>query len=695
MSSARAGSASALRDAGGALAFGALVGVLEVHAAWVSTGAFDLPAALAIPVWNACVFLAALIAVTPLRIALKRLLHIEVPTLAILLAGLLAARITTDAIFDVLVDTHTPGRAAVLGLAVATVGGGVLLVVASRLLRDAKQRWIAVAVAAAVLLHAGYGWRELRTSTGLSGLVEVTAVALVATALSLWCATRLRRGLIAGVAAAALVLSAATRISIGPAPLSRVIDHGTSSATGPAAERPERPNLVMVVLDTVRADHLEIYGYERETMPNLARFARRATTYTDCTASSSWTFPSHASLFTGLPPRLHGAHRGSSDSPVPGIAGAAPLAEERVTLAEILSEAGYQTAGIAGNVLWLKSKYGLQQGFAHWDARPSYRGALAEGYFPLVLRTRTLVDASPLRFLNEPFIALDIAQPIYRRADSITDRAIARLDLMREASPAPFFLFLNYMDAHDIYQAPGRFADYFPGRDPGLPRYRHGLQRMKLSDERLRTHQIAMYDAELRFLDYELGRLLDFLVAKGLRDDTVVVIAADHGESFLEHGDWTHMKDLYQPEVHVPLVVYDPRAAGPEVITTPVSLNAVMPWLLNRLDLDAPEGVTPIARIQAHTPVVSELYGAKRGDATAIRDGTLKFTRYSEPGVELYDLATDPDELEPSQERLPEEAARLDTVLQEWSDRNAHAVQRPEPLSPSDLEQLRALGYID
>lgn len=676
-----------------ALGFGAFVGVLEVQAAWVSVGRFDLPAAVAILVWDSLLFLGTWIVLAPLRIALERLLGIRIPALAVLLGVFLTLRVTTDSIFNVLVSIHPPSPtwAALRGLAIALPGSLVLIGIASLLLRHQNRYRIAAALGIAVLLQAEFWWSMLRSPSGLAQTAELVAVSVGATAAALWFGTRRRGELVAAAAAAALVLAAGARGIMGPAPLSRVIDHGVRDQRSAVSASASHPNLVLIVLDTVRADHLDLYGYKRKTMPHVTKFASKATVYTDCTSTASWTLPSHASLFTGLPPRVHGAHGAPADAPVPRAKGAPPLGHDHATLAGVLSEAGYQTSGIAGNVLWLKPKYGLNQGFSYWDARPAYRGALAEGYFPLLLRTRTLVDATPLRFLNDPFITLDVAQTIYPQATSVTDRAIERIHVMEKDGSAPFFLFLNYMDAHAPYQAPGRFADYFPGRDPGLPRYEQGLQRVKVPKERIRSHLAAMYDSELAYLDSEVGRLLAFLEKRGL-DDTIVVITADHGEGLLDHGSWTHMHSLYQSEVHVPLIVYDPRSA-PGVVTAPVSLQAVMPWLLYRLRVDAPEDVTPIRRIRDLKPIVAELYGTSHGRLTSIRDGPWKLIQSSEHSAELYDIAADPGETKPLQDRSEREVARLQASLDHWREGTAQASHKAVPLSRADKAQLQALGY--
>ena len=296
---------------------------------------------------------------------------------------------------------------------------------------------------------------------------------------------------------------------------------------GPAS--PAAPNLVLVVLDTVRADHLAPYGYARVTTPHLDAFARdEATRFTQARSSSSWTLPSHASLFTGLLPSEHGAA-------YPGET-AHPLRGEVVTLAERLRAAGYETAAVVANTLFIVPRLGMDQGFGHFDDR---RGSFVGDYLalPQLAGLRLAVGHTP-----------------YRSAREITEAALQWLDARSPSegrlAARPFFLMLNYMDAHRPYLPPSPFDKAFSDE---VPEY-------ALKPER-KLH-LLLYDRELMHLDSQLARLLERLRERGLFENTVVVVTADHGEAFGEHGRYGHSGTLFEELVHVPLYVKPAGAAS-------------------------------------------------------------------------------------------------------------------------------------
>jgi arylsulfatase A-like enzyme len=219
---------------------------------------------------------------------------------------------------------------------------------------------------------------------------------------------------------------------------------------------------------------------------------------------------------------------------------------------------------------------------------------------------------------------------------------------------------------------------------------------MDLPDERVRVHMAAQYDSELAYLDSELGRLLAHLEARGLLADTLIVVTSDHGEGFLEHGTLTHGHSLYQNEVHVPLVIYDPLTPVGKVVESPVSSTAVTPWLLGRLGGRLPEGLRATPELTALGPVVSELYGYKAGEKlTVIRQDGLKLTVSSTGRTQLHDLHADPEEREPLNAGRPADVTRLLEALNGWKEANPETIREARTLSESDREQLRMLGYAE
>ncbi|MBI5435270.1 MAG: sulfatase, partial [Planctomycetes bacterium] len=319
--------------------------------------------------------------------------------------------------------------------------------------------------------------------------------------------------------------------------------------TSPPANAPvaDGPNVVLVVLDTVRADHCSLYGYARETTPGLARFAADAQVFERAYSTSAVTLASHASLFTGLHALEHGAH---SDELAPT---GRPLATSHATLAELLAARGYDTAAFVANHGFLSPVYGLQRGFAHYDARPP-RPELAPTP-PWVLRRA-------LRELAAPLAPRAWRERAYRGADEVLDATLAWLATTRER---PYFAFVNLMDAHAPCVPPAPFDRRFASAPSVLSRddlysWRDAVNSgARELDPEVRDELVARYDGGIAFADAELERLWDALRASGELERTLIVITSDHGEAFGEHGQLFHNATVFEEEVGVPLVIRAPR----------------------------------------------------------------------------------------------------------------------------------------
>lgn len=302
---------------------------------------------------------------------------------------------------------------------------------------------------------------------------------------------------------------------------------------GPSRDRaPEaRPNIVLITLDTVRADHLSAYGYSRPTTPHIDRLAAQGVLFEDAVAASSWTLPSLASIFTGLLPHQGGAN---AFRPV-------NLAWE--TLAEVLDEHGYTTAGFNANYFYGESGWGLAQGFRVYDD-----------------------DATSLRYnLSRTLIGRVLVQPVYQAAeryDVFCRRNAQELNAdvfswLRDPSSRPYFLFINYYDAHGPYLAPtpydrrfGRPTE-FTGHQSGLSGESHPAKPLSARE---RSSLIDGYDDCLSYLDTQVGELLRTLQSSPGWKNTIVILTSDHGEAFGEHGAYHHGCDLHEEEIHVPLI---------------------------------------------------------------------------------------------------------------------------------------------
>jgi len=325
------------------------------------------------------------------------------------------------------------------------------------------------------------------------------------------------------------------------------------------------PNILLVVMDTVRADHLSAYGYARETTPNLSRLAVRGVRFEQATTTAPWTLPAHASMFTG-----RWAHE---TAPLWGK----PLEAGVPTLAEFLAAHGYATAGFVANHFNCSRESGLARGFAHYedyDVSPvSTLGTSGLGW--LVVKAAAMVRTEYRRVAGlETSVLLSQG---FRRKDAprVNRDALRWLDANTRR---PFFVFLNYFDAHDPFLLPDGVDRHFGLRPSTRGETELLRDWLHIDKQKVTERQVSLardsYDDCVAYLDHHLGRLFDELERRGLRENTIVVVTSDHGEQFGEHGLFGHGVSLYQGEVHVPLVVVDPRSAlAGKVYPAPVSLR--------------------------------------------------------------------------------------------------------------------------
>jgi arylsulfatase A-like enzyme len=434
-------------------------------------------------------------------------------------------------------------------------------------------------------------------------------------------------------------------------------------APPPKALPLERPDLLVYVVDTLRADRLGLYGDPRPTSPRLDAFAKRALVFEDAWAQASWTRPATASMLTGLHPAQHGALRETQ-----------ALAPDQVTLAELLAAQGYRCGAFVANHL-VGGRYGFDQGFHSWNAGdPGLYGA---------------------------------------SASELGERALEWLD----AGEGPSLLYLHTMEPHSPYDPP---ADAMaPFELPGYQgdRDTRALLRLgqlgELSEQGLAFLE-ARYAGEIRTNDAAFGELLDALERRGRLERTLVVFVSDHGEELLDHGGTEHAKTLYQELLRVPLLVGLPGSARrAERIPDPVQQIDLLPTLLGLLALDPPPGLPGrdlSARwlgqaAEARPPPL--LFAEERftvTDKLAVRSGSLKLILNNDgtdlwrggTHVELYDLAEDAAEGRNLVGARPVGEAFLRQELERFRRRHAErsAEAAPLELTPEELEQLRALGYV-
>lgn len=420
-------------------------------------------------------------------------------------------------------------------------------------------------------------------------------------------------------------------------------------------------NLLVISIDTLRADHLSTYGYPLETSPNIDRLARQGHRFEQAFTSMPTTLPAHASLMTSLLPTELSVQRNG-----------AILSPQAHTLAEILHEAGYVTgAFVSAGVLG--SRYGIDQGFETYDEVPGMRPA-----------ELTLPPA---------------------------------LKWLRTHRDDRFFLFLHLFDPHTPYLAPETFRDKF-GAPPSLePPASEFIDDPGVLDAETVRQSIAAYDAEIAYSDAATGRILDELDVLGLADDTLVVLLSDHGESLdelLERYGYAfdHGEFLYAHQLRIPLILRLPGEASKprgSVHDLPVSIIDIVPTVLDLLGLPfetVSRGASLTAlmdgRGAALRPVLSErrVFGRPprdylRGEAHSLVDGRWHLLASTKSGNELYDLSTDPAEADDLFDGH-EQGRRLTEELEDQLDELGPRFGRARfDMDEEALERLRSLGYVE
>jgi arylsulfatase A-like enzyme len=490
------------------------------------------------------------------------------------------------------------------------------------------------------------------------------------------------------VSVAALLLAACFLLRQEPRQTSQ-----HASATPP----PDKPNVILITLDTVRADHLSLYGYERDTTPNLRRLALQSTVYTHAISPGDMTLSSHASIFTGLYPSWHKAHFDE------GYYLGRPLDARYPTLAEVLSSKGFDAAGVVANYLYLAPGFGLDRGFTYHDSSGPVVFLGSAHVFLLRERVRN--------FLTRFYKTWEFDET-FRRAEDINQTALTVLD-REKAAGRKFFCFLNYMDAHWPYLPPDRFATLYPGYDPHFQSGHYDqMEREVLTlrrpvSEHERQHLLSQYDGGIAYMDAALGKLVDQLKQRGLYDNTLLIIAADHGEAFGNRAMVGHALSVYQEMVHVPLLIKYPRESAPAVVDDSVSLADLMPTVLGVLGYAAPKNVqgrnlllpapaeaeNVISETFVH-PLISTWSPRFLRSEHAIFSGPLKFIQSSKGDRELYDLSQDPHEEHNLFTSRP--ADRLELKLVQYL--KAAAVDRRKQaqaqVSSESIEKLKSLGYV-
>ncbi len=495
----------------------------------------------------------------------------------------------------------------------------------------------------------------------------------------------------------------------------------TGQKTLSSLQDSSRPNVILITMDTVRADHLSVYGYKRDTSPNLKKLVEDSSLYLNAIATSDITLPSHASMFTGLYSRSHGAHHifyaPSDDDLASGFAdwpkSPPPLDDKFDTLAEILSEKGYSTMAVVANPGYLHDYYNLDQGFNFYDYRSPviFLGNIVGKVRPFYLR-QTIHD-----FMAWMIPASD-RDSTYRRADKINKVAFSLIDKVKKDNNS-FFLFLNYMDAHTEYAPPAPYDRLFPGKDETFTmRHFRDLEHQVLRLERditvkERQHLLSQYDGGIAYEDFHIGKFITRLKEAGLYDNSLIIVTADHGEAFGERKHIEHGTSVYQDQVNVPLIIKYPSNNRKAVIEQYVSGVDIMPTVLDTLGYEIPEDVQGVSLLKPeglnNRTVISEsfpdriklrLHKRFHRVERAIFSNSMKFITSTSGKSELYDLSKDPRESTSIYMANNAIADSLESKLSQWlltveEKNNSKAINivRNQP-DKDTLDRLKALGYV-
>lgn len=421
------------------------------------------------------------------------------------------------------------------------------------------------------------------------------------------------------------------------------------------------PNLLLIVVDTLRADHLGAYGHGRRTSPELDAFARDAVRFERAYATAPWTQPSVASILTGLAPATHGADRLLRVLP-----------DSAVTLAERLRDAGYATGAVVSHTL-LGPRFGFDQGF-------------------------------------ETFVHGDALGPGRFSTPGVTERGTQLLEAFAREQ-RPFFVMLHYFDPHYSYE---RHPDVGFAAAGGAGRLtgEESIETLLALDPPPAPEEVdfvrSLYDEEVHFTDAGIGRLLRAVDRLGIDERTVVVVSADHGEEFWERGALGHAHTLHEELVRVPLMIRGP-GLEPRVVDEPVSLLALAPTLLDLLEVPADGFQARSFAQRARTgtgplpePIYLETEYFEPGESPdrasrkhGVIEGNLKLVEDRITGERrLYDLAADPDERDPLPDTRPALEAQLERLAERYASQRLEGAPSPIAPTPAERRMLEALGYV-
>ncbi len=443
----------------------------------------------------------------------------------------------------------------------------------------------------------------------------------------------------------------------------------------------EPPNLILITIDTLRADHLHLYGYERIQTPNIDGLGKEGAVFLNTITQSSVTLPSHSSLLTARIPPNHGVRNGSSYY----------LGSDEVTLQRLLGARGYRTAAFV-SAEPLNYHFGVSQGFSLYDDRfvsflSSYLWRIRKGFnfFSLGATIKGLIPSGK-------------AVP-ERRCDKTIEIAKNWLE-KNDGTASPFFVWIHLFDVHHPYSPPPPFDEMY--QTPVTPESRRDITGMPVS------RQIDLYDGEISFVDSELGKLFAWLKSRDLFDNTLKVITSDHGESFEKDYLYNHAKRLFESIVRVPLIFHYPRLIPePVMVERQVRLIDVTPTILELLGFGISssfDGVSLAPFMFGREPqdfpryATSETDQSRKNNLVSLRTEEWKMVYGIEnPERALYRLDLDPEEENNQFQKAADSPGdKMEEIIKKYVEggKEFSGVNRLE-LSVEFREKLRALGYVE
>ncbi len=417
-------------------------------------------------------------------------------------------------------------------------------------------------------------------------------------------------------------------------------------------------NVLLIIIDTLRADHLACYGYYRETSPHIDSLAKEGTRWVNCQTQAPWTLPSHASIWTGLSVEAHGTGcwdriKFDLDTDLP-------------SLPERMQTAGFRTCGIT-NCLLLSEAHGFSNGFDYYsnNTTGSERAKKAVG------ELLTWIDS-----------------------DSLQEER--------------FFAVLHLFDVHAPYEPPAPYDMLFDSLvNDGVTYWECNEENIPIVDPAILEHLVNLYDGEIRWVDHELGKLFSELHKRGLADSTLIIITSDHGEGFLEHGRVDHGNSLYQELLHVPLIMSGPGIEVGRIDSLNTALYDLFPTILSAVDEPVPDSIEGVDILSGTVPpdrtIPSSnaflpfqlLLESMQVDSTdihsiAVLSGVIKTIADMENyEYRSYYLDIDRGELSP----VESDSQSIEQIDLHWTT-PLQGYTEPVDYDSTDIEILRDLGYV-